>query len=387
MPEPASSRDSCCYHRIMAGAARRVSRRVFLGSALAALKLAAESRKMPAFAPEWVRYEDPTTELNVVRLTDPTHSSALPAYYNRAVAHNNASLLFGADRTGQPQAFRIDLRTGESQQLTEVPELDVASLAITPDGRFFCCFAGRSLLHVSLHTLRHREIYRLPEAWRRCPGMSLTPDGTHAVFAERRGEDSRLRVVSLAHGISRTVTEARFDIEHPQARPGRDQILYRQAGEALWLVNSGGANNRRLKLAPGRIGSTLWSPGGKYIQYLNLPDDPTQLHAIREFSPDGGTDRLVAKTSQFACFSANRNSSVFVGASANRSSPTVLLLLRITRREFTLCEHKASHPEMVAPVFSPDSQRVLFQSDRDGCSAIYSMRVDKLVEPTESDSG
>lgn len=371
----------------MAGIASRASRRVFLGSALAALKLAAQNPKSPPLAPEWLRYEDPTTELPVVRLTDPAHSSALPAYYNHAVAHNSASLLYASDRTGQPQAFRLDLKTGESRQLTDLAELDVASLALSPDSRSFSCFAGQSLLQVSLGTLRQREIYRLPKDSQRCPGMSWTPDGAHILFAERHGEGSRLRAVSLAQGISRTVIEARFAIEHPVARPGRDQILYRQAGEALWLVDSGGANNRRLKLAPGHIGSALWSADGKNIQYLNLPDDPAQLHAIREFSPDAATDRLVAKTSQFACFGANRDSSVFVGASANRSSPTVLLLLRVTRREFTLCEHKAVRPETVAPVFSPDSQHVLFQSDRDGHPAIYTVHVDKLVEPTEADSG
>ena len=134
----------------MAGTASRASRRAFLGSALAALKLAAQSQKGAAFAPEWLRYEDPTTEMEVVRLTDPAYSSALPAHYNRAVAHSGASLICGSDRTGQPQAFRIDLRTGDARQLTEVAELDVASLALSPDSRSFCCFAGRSLLRVNL---------------------------------------------------------------------------------------------------------------------------------------------------------------------------------------------------------------------------------------------
>ncbi|MEI9975049.1 MAG: hypothetical protein WDO73_25165 [Ignavibacteriota bacterium] len=39
-------------------------------------------------------------------------------------------------------------------------------------------------------------------------------------------------------------------------------------------------------------------------------------------------------------------------------------MLRNTKRELTLCEHKASHPEMAAPRFSPDTQRLYFQSDR-----------------------
>ena len=94
---------------------------------------------------------------------------------------------------------------------------------------------------------------------------------------------------------------------------------------------------------------------------------------------------MVAKTSQFAHFGFNRDSSVFVGASRNAASPTVLLLLRVTRRELTLCEHKASHPENVAPVFSPDSQRVYFQSDRDGKPAIYCMHMERLVEKTDVD--
>src|SRR6185437_267309 len=102
-----------------------------------------------------------------------------------------------------------------------------------------------------------------------------------------------------------------------------------------------------------------------------------------EYTPDSNTDRLVAKTSQYAHFGFNRDASVFVGASRNHGSPDILLLLRVTRRELTLCEHKASRPTEAAPRFSPDSQRVYFQSDRDGKSAIYDVHVDQLVAKTE----
>src|ERR1035438_1827496 len=67
----------CCYHRIMAGTRSRASRRAFLAFALAAPRLAAQSQKGAALAPEWLRYQDPTTELEVVRLTDPAYASAL----------------------------------------------------------------------------------------------------------------------------------------------------------------------------------------------------------------------------------------------------------------------------------------------------------------------
>ena len=92
---------------------------------------------------------------------------------------------------------------------------------------------------------------------------------------------------------------------------------------------------------------------------------------------------MVVKTSQFNHFGFNRDSSVFVGASRNAASPNVLLQLRITGSELVLCEHKASRPETVAPMFSPDAQRVYFQSDHAGNPAIYCMHVEKLVEKTE----
>jgi oligogalacturonide lyase len=71
-----------------------------------------------------------------------------------------------------------------------------------------------------------------------------------------------------------------------------------------------------------------------------------------------------------------------VGASRNKASPAVLIMLRITRRELTLCEHRASHPERVSPLFAPDAQRIYFESDRHGKSAIYALHVERLVERT-----
>ena len=347
--------------------------------------MAAEGHKGASFPSAFHRYPDPSTELDVYRLTDPASASMLPAFYNRSIARNSSWMLIACDRPGSPQAFRLDLKTGESRQLTDVEDLDVRSLTLTPDNRSLCYFAGRALYVAAVGSQHERELYKVPEGWERCAGMSVGPDGTHATFAEKRGEGSRLRMVSLGQGVAHTVIEAPFEMTDPIPRPMRAQILYSQGDTAVWLVNSDGQQNRQLKLAPGRIAGANWSTDGKTLLYLNLPDDPKQLNAIRECVPDTNTDKVVGKTSQFASFGANRDSSVFVGASRNTGSPYVLLLLRVTRRELTLCEHKASHPEMVAPQFSPDSQRVYFQSDRDGKSAIYSMHVEKLVEKTDTE--
>ena len=191
--------------------------------------------------------------------------------------------------------------------------------------------------------------------------------------------------VPLGQGVTRTVLEGAFPILHPIHRPLRAQILYRQDESSLWLVDSDGRRNHALKAAPGRCLCANWSANGRTVLYLNFPEQPTQLHGIRELTPDAGTDKLVASTSQFASLAFNHDTSVFAGASANRGSPAVLILLRVTRRELTLCEHKASQPENVTLMFSPDSQRIYFESDRDGKPAIYGLHTERLVEKTESE--
>ncbi len=349
------------------------------------MRLLAERSKGATFPSDWKQYSDPTTELPVIRLTDPSYSSTLPAHYNRAIARNSGWMVFGCDREGSPQAFRMDLRTGATGQMTDVEDLDGSSLTLTPDNRSLCYFAGRTLCITTVASLRQRELYEVPEGWERCPGLSVGLDGTHATFAERRGERSRLRMVTLTRGAAQTVVEAPFAMRDPLARPMRAQILYRQEDAALWLVNADGKQNRALKTAAGRIGPADWAPDGRTVLYLNLPAQATELNAIRELTPDANSDKLVAKTSQFAHFGFNHDTSVFVGASRNTASPTVLLLLRVTRREFTVCEHKAGDARTVAPRFAPDSQRVYFQSDRDGKPAIYCVHVEKLVEKTDAE--
>jgi oligogalacturonide lyase len=370
----------------MVGCTHGWSRRRLLAAGLAAARQAAGSLKGTPFPSDWRRYADPATEFPVYRLTDPAYTSLLPPYYNSAISRRNAALVFVCDRAGSPQVFRMDLRSGETAQLTSVAALDPASLVPFPDGRWAAYFDDRTLRVVAATGSRDRALYTVEDGWQRCAGASVTSDSAAVLFAERQGGRSRLRTVNVVRPAARTVTEAPFEIGHPIARPGRDQILYRQGGEALWLVNGDGAQNRRLKLAEGAIGPANWAADGKTVLYLRFPAVRSQLNEIREHTPDSNTGKLVAKTSQFVHFGYNRDTSVFAGASRNVASPTVLLLLRVTRREFTLCEHKASDASAVAPFFSPDAQRVYFQSDRHGKPALYCIHVERLVEKIEAGS-
>ena len=353
---------------------------MFLSSAAsAALAAGSDKGVLPS---EAKRFADAATEFIVYRLTDPAHQCWLPAYYGRAVSHRGDFLLYASDRSGIVQGYRMDLKSGESREITNVADLIPASLTLTQDEKNAFYVAGRSVQMASLGNVRVRQIYQIPEGYEAGNGFSVTDDGLYGLLVERRAERYRLRLITMRTGAAATVVDAAEMLSNPMPRPRRAGILYRRGGD-FWLVNFDGAQNRRLKLEPGGQGPGMWSPDGRELLYLNFPADRKQLNNVRAFTPDANDDRLIARTSQFVHFGRNADASVLVGASGSKASPYLLLLVRSVKRELTLCEHRASDPSKVAPIFSPNSQRVFFQSDRDGKMAIYSMNVERLVAETE----
>ena len=340
--------------------------------------------KGQTYPTESKRYSDEATENIVVRLTDPAHQSWLPAPYNRAISRKSDFLIYSSDRSGAMQAYRLDLKTGQSRALTDAPELATGSLTLAPDEHEFAYLAGRLLYLGRLNGGHTREVYRVEDGSDFGAGFSLSEDGLVAALIEEKPGMSRLRLITIRTGMATTVVESTEPISDPQPRPKRAGLLYRRNSE-LWVVNYDGAQNRKLKIAPGGLGTALWSGDGRTVDYLDLPSDRKQLNNIREFTPDTNDDQFVSNTTQFVTINRNRDTSVFVGASGSKASPYVLLLVRSVKRELTLCQHRASDPRQVTAFFSPNSQRVIFQSDRDGKMAIYSIAVDRLVEETETE--
>lgn len=352
------------------------TRRTFIG----ALPLLLDGETLPA---ELKRLRDPATEFDLVRLTDPEHTSYLPPAHLYGISQKNNSLVFCSDRTGTMQAFRGEIKNGESRQLSQGEDVDPTTLSYLPDERSVCYFDGPALMQTSVNGVRHRTVYRIESGFTRTPGFGLTADGIYAVFSEERQGAARLRLLNMARGTAATVIEGRADMRAAMPRPRRAGILYRSE-DTLWLVNHDGQQNRRLKTAAGAIGPALWSPDGKTVLYLLYPEAKNRLHELREHTPDTNEDKLIAATSQFVNFTRNSDASVFAGVSNSKASPHVLLLLRVTRRELTLCEHKASDPSKVTVLFSPNSQRLFYQTDRQGKPAIYTVLIERFVEKTET---
>jgi oligogalacturonide lyase len=340
--------------------------------------------KPQAYPSEAKRYADEATENYVVRLTDPSHQCWLPASYCRPISHKSDFLIYSSDRSGAVEAYRMDLKSGLSHALGSGADLIRASLTLSSDDREFAYLAGRSLYLARLNGSHTREVYRAEDGFNFGTGFSFSEDGLVSALVEEKPGMSRLRLITMRSGMATTLVEASDPISDPQPRPKRAGLLYQKNGE-LWVVNYDGTQNRKLRIAAGSLASALWSDDGKSIDYLNIPADRKQLNALREFTPDTNGDSFVSATSQFVTFNRNSDTTVFVGASGSKASPYVLLLVRSVKRELTLCQHRATDPRQVSAFFSPNSQRVIFQSDRDGRMAIYSIAVDRLVEATETE--
>lgn len=336
-----------------------------------------KTKPLPAVG-EFVRFADPTTETPVVRLTSPASTSILSAPTCRFVSIRDRFLIFSSDRGGRLAPFRANLRTGMVMAIAETADLDPRSLCLDQKERILYFLDGGKLRAVNLRT-RHEE---------RPVGENIS---AFSIANSYGSESSSFWVIRNTQLEYLNGNSARSVAENVSgeclSRPGRPACLYtRNLGaeeSEIWYTGIDAPGTKPVLLASGRISNPVWSADGQSIFLLrDIPKGDAYFSEIHQLLPEGGAERCVAPTSQFAAFSPNGDDSVFVGASRSRAQPNIILLLRSVQREFTLCEHRSTQPAAVVPVFSPDSRRVYFQSDHQGKPAIYSVNVELLVEPT-----
>ena len=327
--------------------------------------------RLPSKVGEFVAYLDPATENIVVRLTDPAHTSHVPAAQNRHVARRSQLLLLSNDRHGALAPFSLDLRTGTLRQLAETKALKPDTLLFDSTDKSCLFIDGDLLIQVSLERGKAKTLAEGVDDFH-------MPGSRDEIVVMQKQKLARLesgRLVTLAEDAgSRGIVSP----------SGNACCFMRETSDADCSLNfvplDGGSAK---ELARGKISCPTWNPDGYSVVFLRETiSRESPVTELWEAALDGSRARLVTGTSRFATFSMNGNGSVFVGASRSKAQPHVILSLRAVRREMTLCEHKSSRPELVRPVFSANSQRVYFESDRHGKPALYTISVSQLVEAT-----
>lgn len=340
-----------------------------------------EAAILGQISPQKKEFIDPTTEFQVTRWTEESATARLPGELERAISRNNQQLLYASNRSGLWQPFLLNLPKGDSVQLAAANELSPDSLALLKDDKEFLYLDGATLVRAQIRRNRARDLYRAEDGWIPNGALRVSPDDRNVALLETRGAASRVMFVDLAAGKPRQVLES---------SQGLLQLLDFHPRYGLLLLDTrgtpvfhGGASSPAIPpFPPGEVLHARFSGSANQLIYLLHTTAPSERTQLMEFDVATKTHQLIANTSKFAVFSPNADSSVFVGASASLAQPLLLLLLRVTRREFSLMEHSASEPSVVRPIFTHDSQTIFFQSDRLGNNCIFSVSVKGLVEQT-----
>jgi len=266
--------------------------------------------------------------------------------------------------------------------MSNATALDPRSAALTSDDRWVVYADGDQIIALQRDSLREQVLTRSFSGTALSGGVVASPDRLTFFFIESAGSGARIKSVRLRPGPVQALAESAESVVEVAPNPRRALIAWRTTGGAILIGGLDGSKPRSIECPDGRVLQFHWAHDGQSILYLLEPADKSKLVEIREQQVDSRADTLISKTSQFACFAPNSNGSAFVGASRSKASPHILLLLRSTKREFTLCEHGDSDPASCRPVFTPDSQSVVFNSQMHGKRALYVAAVEKLIEKT-----
>ena len=362
--------------------ANRLSRRALLAAGASVPALAGAPPRGVLMPADGSRFDDPSTDFGVQRLTRASYASYLPARPARAVARHAEFVILASDRSGSMQLQHLDMKSGQSHLLAPISH--PRAFTLSADDRLVYYHDQDSLFALTLtgtpRVIRQSESAHPLDTSPLC----VSEDGTSLWFTAQADESVGLMKLRLGARGEPALVVKQAEINEPMPNPRRGLVLWRSTGDTVWLCEHDGANLRRMETPAGRVRQAVWSPEGQSVLYLHEPAAGGESVAIREQDVDSRADRLVARTSQYACFARNANATVFVGASRSKAGPYVLLMVRLTRRELALCEHHSGDAFACSLNFSPDSQRLFFQGDNEGKSVIYSMKLDRLVEATDA---
>jgi oligogalacturonide lyase len=352
---------------------------------VAAATLQTKRSRPPIAVGEFTRLIDPVTENNLLRLTSLASNNVLPRSSNRFISLRSRFLVFSSDRGGKFAPYRLDLHAGIVHQLTDAAQLDVSSLSLDPTERRLFFIDDGALIELQLINNKRSKL----------------SEGGVTAFAHLAGPSGLLIVRDRRLQFLDSQTIGPQTIAPQPLADDVDSFCLPAPGArgCLFARNSDSPKEREFWFAPlnhtqksspvllakGEISFPFWSEDGRSLLFLRrVQQGAAALSEIHQVAVDSRCEQRVSPTSQFAAFAPNRDGSVFVGASGSKAQPDIILLLRSPVREMTICEHHSKSAASADPVFAPDSRRVFFQSDREGKTAIYSIDVQLLVEPTLS---
>lgn len=297
-------------------------------------------KKGQAYPDERRKHTDSKSGRTVWQLTNSAPGrTASYSYYNVAkVTPDGRWALYSSDRAsakaGKLNLFKMDLRTGESVQLTDSSDVETKdNVVMAPDGKEVYFFdEGKNLRVVDMESFRERRIAQLPETvGAPLHNSSISPDKKFLISSrplEAKATYSYLSDWALHHALIATrtdngqmhnIVEGMYPIGINEYCPTNPNlILYDIHGEwelvhRPWVINADGTGNRpvMLTIKGEGAGHQFWSWNGHQIYIvMNGGRYPQGLWTC---NTDGSNERCVLIGGTHAHCAASPQDDRFVG--------------------------------------------------------------------------
>ncbi len=367
---------------------------------------------------------DAKTGRHLIQLSDGPATTHHPYVYCRAFDEGESSVVLSSDRTGRFELHQVNIETGDTRQLTNLPDLAHLGHAVSPSGREAVFVAGARLMAVSLADRSTRVIADLsdhaaPRGVDHRVAVSADESLAYVWFTNRQGRASIARTrfrpdpgpdasgsgrplepgnATSGNGPAGNEVEIVVTFEH-MARithlrvcpadpnllsynpvPDRqdDATLPPEQRARVWIYNVATRVHRPLLIAPPGMRATheYWSHDGRrlYGHFKTVGSwTPTSVVSV---DADGGDLQVHHRSDEklLGHSSVSPDGSMMVIDNQQpRSNELTLVDLR-SGRASVLCWPDASgrpHPNHVHPMFSPSGRYVLYTSDSSGSAQVF----------------
>jgi oligogalacturonide lyase len=297
-------------------------------------------KKGQGYPDERHKYTDSKSGKVVWQLTNmPEGRIASYSYYNvPKVTPDGRWAVYCSDRAsekaGRLELFKMDLRTGESVQLTDTANLeDRDNWVLTPDGKEIYFFdMQKNLRVVDMESFKERKVAQLaPTVHDPLHNSSVSPDKRFVLTSRMLEPDSlytylsdiavhhALIAINTQNGQMHNVVEGMFPIginEYCPTNP--DLILWDVHGgweevHRPWIIHADGTGNRPVMMTIKGEGSghQFWSWDGRSL-YTVISGAGRYPQGLWTCNLDGSNERCVLAGGSHAHAAASPHDDVFV---------------------------------------------------------------------------
>lgn len=208
-------------------------------------------------------------------------------------------LLFTGYRRGNPDLFRLDLRSGRETMVSNRRGLNLGG-QVSPDGsRIAVAIEDEGNVEIAVLSADGQLLRRVTSHWGIDVSPTWSPDGRRLAFCSNRSGGPQIYIVNADGGEPRRITHSGNYNTSPAWSPKGDRIAYvnRGGGEFnVFTVTPEGTDPRQLTRGSGNNEDPSWSPDGRYLVFSSSRTGSKKLFATDESGAtqvqltDGGGD-------------------------------------------------------------------------------------------------